>query len=233
MAHIFPSKMSTSQANTQILSVWSDSAKCSLCRLAPCEYKTGKTLGQGSYGVVKEGVKISTGERFAVKMISKKLMRGKEALILNEINILKKVSKGNKNIVTLHDYFESPNNLYLVMDLCTGGELFDRIINKGYFYEEDAAKIIRTVCSAIQYLHQNNIVHRDLKPENLIFRSPEEDSDLLIADFGLSRITADPNDHGLKTYAGTPGYLAPEIIQKTGHGKPVDMWAIGVMSYFL
>ena len=103
MAHIFPSKMSTSQANTQILSVWSDSAKCSLCRLAPCEYKTGKTLGQGSYGVVKEGVKISTGERFAVKMISKKLMRGKEALILNEINILKKVSKGNKNIVKIHN----------------------------------------------------------------------------------------------------------------------------------
>ena len=177
--------------------------------LAPCEYKTGKTLGQGSYGVVKEGVKVSTGERFAVKVISKKLMKGKESLILNEIHILKKVSKGNNNIVTLHDYFESPNNLYLVMDLCTGGELFDRIISKGSFYEEDAAKIIRIVCSAIQYLHQNNIVHRDLKPENLIFKNHDEDSDLMIADFGLSRITNDPTDHGLKTYAGTPGYMAP------------------------
>jgi serine/threonine protein kinase len=81
--------------------------------LAACEYKTGKTLGQGSYGVVKEGIKIQTGEKYAIKVISKKLMRGREGIVMNEINILKKISKGHKHIVTLVDYFESPNNRIL------------------------------------------------------------------------------------------------------------------------
>jgi serine/threonine protein kinase len=90
-------------------------------------------------------------------------MAGKEHLILNEIEILKQVSKGHTNIITLHDYFETPNNLYLVMDLCTGGELFDRICERGSFYEEDAAFIVRTLVDAVGYLHSRNIVHRDIK----------------------------------------------------------------------
>ncbi|KAI8901071.1 kinase-like domain-containing protein [Globomyces pollinis-pini] len=201
-------------------------------QLAACEYKTGKTLGQGSYAVVKEAVKIKTGERFACKMISKKLMKGKEHMILNEIEVLKKISQGHKSIVTLHDYFETPNNLYLVLDLCTGGELFDRICETGHFYEKDAADIIKTVLDAVSYLHKLNIVHRDLKPENLLFRSRDPDSDLMIADFGLSKII-DDGDGFLKTTCGTPGYMAPEILEKSGHGKPVDIWAIGVMAFFL
>ncbi|KAJ3026637.1 UNVERIFIED_CONTAM: hypothetical protein HDU68_005309 [Siphonaria sp. JEL0065] len=196
-----------------------------------CEYKTGKTLGQGSYATVKEAV-ISTGEHFAVKVISKKLMAGREHLILNEIEILKKVSKGNHHIVTLHDYFETPNNLYLVMDLCTGGELFDRIVERGSFFEEDAAEIIRTVLEAVAYLHSQNIVHRDLKPENLLFRA-KDSNDLVIADFGLSKISDGEALNNLKTLCGTPGYMAPEVILKTGHGKSVDLWSIGVMTYFL
>ncbi|KAJ3000202.1 hypothetical protein HDV02_000115 [Globomyces sp. JEL0801] len=170
-------------------------------QLAACEYKTGKTLGQGSYAVVKEAVKIKTGERFACKMISKKLMKGKEHMILNEIEVLKKISQGHKSIVTLHD-------LYLVLDLCTGGELFDRICETGHFYEKDAADIIKTVLDAVSYLHKLNIVHRDLKPENLLFRSRDPDSDLMIADFGLSKII-DDGDGFLKTTCGTPGYMAP------------------------
>ncbi|ORY46587.1 calcium/calmodulin dependent protein kinase-like protein [Rhizoclosmatium globosum] len=199
--------------------------------LAPCEYKTGKTLGQGSYATVKEAV-ISTGEHFAVKVISKRLMAGREHLILNEIEILKKVSKGNSHIVTLHDYFETPNNLYLVMDLCTGGELFDRIVERGSFFEEDAAEIIKTVLEAVVYLHSKNIVHRDIKPENLLFRS-KDSNDLVIADFGLSKISDGEALNNLRTLCGTPGYMAPEVILKTGHGKSVDLWSIGVMTYFL
>jgi calcium/calmodulin-dependent protein kinase I len=107
-------------------------------KLAACEYKTGRTLGTGSYATVKEAVKIGTNERYAVKMISKKHMQGREDMILNEIGILKKISRGHKNIVTLWDYFETPNNLYLVMDLCVGGELFDRICDIGSFYEKVA-----------------------------------------------------------------------------------------------
>ncbi|RKO91238.1 kinase-like domain-containing protein, partial [Blyttiomyces helicus] len=201
--------------------------------LAPCEYKTGKTLGQGSYATVKEAIQIKTGEKFAVKVISKRLMQGREHMILNEIDVLKRVSKGHSNIVTLHDYFETPNNLYLVMDLCMGGELFDRIVDKGSFYEEDAAEIVRVIVDAVAYLHDQNIVHRDIKPENLLFKTRDKLSDLVIADFGLSKMMDPEKFDGLMTTCGTPGYMAPEVIRKTGHGKPVDLWSIGVLAYFL
>jgi len=199
----------------------------------PCQYKTGKTLGQGTYAVVKEAVKISTGEYFACKVINKRLMEGREHMVRNEIQVLKKVSQGHLNIVTLWDYFETLNNLYLVTDICTGGELFDRICAKGSYYEKDACHLVRVVTDAVDYLHTQGIVHRDLKPENLLFRSKEEDADLLIADFGLSRMMDEGKINVLNTTCGTPGYMAPEIFQKKGHGKPVDMWAIGVITYFL
>ncbi|KAI9310626.1 kinase-like domain-containing protein [Dichotomocladium elegans] len=201
--------------------------------VVPCKYKTGKVLGNGTYATVKEALQIETNKFFAVKIINKKLMEGREHMIRNEINILKKISQGHKNILSLVDYFETLNNLYLVTDLAMGGELFDRIWKKGSYFEKDAAHIVRTVCDAVCYLHDNGVVHRDLKPENLLFRTPDEDSDLLIADFGLSRIIDTDKFHVLTTTCGTPGYMAPEILKRSGHGKPVDMWAIGVITYFL
>lgn len=145
---------------------------------------------------------------------------------------------GHRNILTLVDYFETMNNcmqsptwklkrianiapVYLVTDLALGGELFDRICRKGNYYESDAADLIRATLSAVAYLHDHGIVHRDLKPENLLFRTPEDNADLLIADFGLSRIMDEEQFHVLTTTCGTPGYMAPEIFRKTGHGKPV------------
>lgn len=199
----------------------------------PCQYKTGKTLGQGTYAVVKEAQHIKTGQFFAVKIINKKLMEGREHMVRNEINVLKSISKGHRNILTLVDYFETVNNLYLVTDWAQGGELFDRICAKGSYYERDAANLVRSITGAVAYLHDNGIVHRDLKPENLLFRTADEDSDLLIADFGLSRIIDSEKFHVLTTTCGTPGYMAPEIFKKSGHGKPVDLWAIGVITYFL
>lgn len=199
----------------------------------PCAYKTGRTLGQGTYAVVKEAVNIKTGQYYACKVISKKLMEGRQHMVRNEIAALKKVSQGHRSIVTLVDYFETMNNLYLVTDLCVGGELFDRICERGNYYEKDAAHIVKTVLEAVVYLHNQGIVHRDLKPENLLFRDKTEESDLLIADFGLSRVVDDDKITVLSTTCGTPGYMAPEIFKKTGHGKPVDMWAIGVITYFL
>ncbi|KAF9303280.1 hypothetical protein BGZ74_004046 [Mortierella antarctica] len=199
----------------------------------PCKYKTGRTLGQGTYAVVKEAVHIETGKRYAVKVINKKLMEGKEHMIRNEIAVLRRISVGHANILTLADYFETLNNLYLVTELAEGGELFDRICRKGNYYEHDAAHLVHTICSAVAYLHEEGIVHRDLKPENLLFKTAAEDSELLIADFGLSRIIDQDKFHLLTTTCGTPGYMAPEIFQKSGHGKPVDMWALGVITYFL
>ncbi|KAL1959794.1 hypothetical protein VTO42DRAFT_939 [Malbranchea cinnamomea] len=204
-----------------------------LPQVQPCRYKTGKTLGAGSYSVVKECVHIDTGRYYAAKVINKRLMAGREHMVRNEIAVLKKVSMGHRNILTLVDYFETMNNLYLVTDLALGGELFDRICRKGSYYESDAADLIRATLSAVAYLHDHGIVHRDLKPENLLFRTPEDNADLLIADFGLSRIMDEEQFHVLTTTCGTPGYMAPEIFKKTGHGKPVDIWAIGVITYFL
>ncbi|KAF2758138.1 CMK1 Ca2+/calmodulin-dependent protein kinase [Pseudovirgaria hyperparasitica] len=202
-------------------------------QIQPCKYKTGKTLGAGSYSVVKECVHIDTGRYYAAKVINKRLMAGREHMVRNEIAVLKKVSMGHRNILTLVDYFETMNNLYLVTDLALGGELFDRICRKGSYYETDAADLVRATLSAVAYLHDHGIVHRDLKPENLLFRTPEDNADLLIADFGLSRIMDEEQFHVLTTTCGTPGYMAPEIFKKTGHGKPVDIWAIGVITYFL
>ncbi|TPX18215.1 uncharacterized protein E0L32_002724 [Thyridium curvatum] len=202
-------------------------------QIQPCRYKVGKTLGAGSYSVVKECVHIDTGRYYAAKVINKRLMAGREHMVRNEIAVLKKVSMGHQNILTLVDYFETMNNLYLVTDLALGGELFDRICRKGSYFESDAADLVRATLSAVAYLHDHGIVHRDLKPENLLFRTPEDNADLLIADFGLSRIMDEEQFHVLTTTCGTPGYMAPEIFKRSGHGKPVDIWALGVITYFL
>ncbi|KAI0034786.1 Pkinase-domain-containing protein [Vararia minispora EC-137] len=199
----------------------------------PCQYRTGKTLGSGTYAIVKEAVHIKTGKYYACKVINKKLMEGREFMVRNEIAVLKKISSGHPNIVTLHDYFETANNLYLCFDLCTGGELFDRICAKGNYHEPDAADLVRTILKAVKYIHDSGIVHRDLKPENLLFRTPAEEADIMIADFGLSRVMDEERFHLLTEICGTPGYMAPEIFKKTGHGKPVDIWAMGVITYFL
>lgn len=200
----------------------------------PCQYRTGRTLGSGTYAIVKEAIHITTGKYYACKVINKKLMEGREHMVRNEIAVLKRISSGHPNIVTLHDYFETSHNLYLCFDLCTGGELFDSICARGQYTEADAAELIRTILQAVKYIHDCGIVHRDLKPENLLFRSkPEKTSEIMIADFGLSRVMADNKLSMLTEVCGTPGYMAPEIFKKTGHGKPVDVWAMGVITYFL
>jgi calcium/calmodulin-dependent protein kinase I len=118
------------------------------------------------------------------------------------------------------------------MQLATGGELFDRILSKGIYTEEDAAKVVKELLLALDYLHNEvDIVHRDLKPENLLYRDPSDSSDILLTDFGLSRVM---NEAGfLKKACGTPNYVAPEILRELGHGKPVDMWSTGVITYVL
>ncbi|KAH0831809.1 Calcium/calmodulin-dependent protein kinase type I [Fonsecaea pedrosoi] len=194
-------------------------------QIQPCRYKTGKTLGAGSYSVVKECVHIDTGRYYAAKVINKRLMAGREHMV-NNGPLPPSSSLQLTEALTV----------YLVTDLALGGELFDRICRKGSYYESDAADLIRATLSAVAYLHDHGIVHRDLKPENLLFRTPEDNADLLIADFGLSRIMDEEQFHVLTTTCGTPGYMAPEIFKKTGHGKPVifsDIWAIGVITYFL
>ncbi|KAI6126641.1 kinase-like domain-containing protein [Pisolithus sp. B1] len=200
----------------------------------PCQYRIGHTLGRGTYGIVKEAICIKTRKYYACKIINKELMEGREQIIRNEITVLKRISSGHPNIVTLHDCFETAQNVYLCFDLCTGGELFDSIFARVQYTEADAAELVRTVFGAIKYIHDCGIAHRDLEPNNLLFRSdPDRPSDIMVADFAMSHIMPDSKFNMLTEVCGAPSYMAPEIFKKTGYGMPVDVWAMGVITYLL
>ncbi|OJD32878.1 calcium calmodulin-dependent protein kinase [Diplodia corticola] len=192
------------------------------------KYRFGKTLGAGTYGIVREAD--CPDGKVAVKIILKKNVKGNEQMVYDELEMLQRLK--HPHIVRFHDWFESRDKYYIVTQLATGGELFDRICEKGRFTEKDAAETIRQVLTAVNYLHQNNVVHRDLKPENLLYLSHDEDSSLVLADFGIAKMLDTP-DEQLTTMAGSFGYAAPEVMLKRGHGKPVDMWSMGVITYTL
>uniref|UniRef100_A0A8C5SWW1 Calcium/calmodulin dependent protein kinase ID n=1 Tax=Laticauda laticaudata TaxID=8630 RepID=A0A8C5SWW1_LATLA len=137
----------------------------------------------------------------------------------------------HENIVALEDIYESSSHLYLVMQLVSGGELFDRIVEKGFYTEKDASTLIRQVLDAVYYLHRMGIVHRDLKPENLLYYSQDEDSKIMISDFGLSKMEG--KGDVMSTACGTPGYVAPEVLAQKPYSKAVDCWSIGVIAYIL
>jgi len=126
--------------------------------------------------------------------------------------------------------FETSSKLFLVLELLTGGELFDRIVEAGFFSEQQASKLLRDVAMAVDYIHAKGIVHRDLKPENLLYSHKGEDAEIKLTDFGLAHhgSTADMN-----TACGTPGYVAPEVLNGESYDKAVDLWSVGVILYIL
>jgi calcium-dependent protein kinase len=188
-----------------------------------------KKLGEGSYGSVCKGTNKSTGAPRAVKSISKEHMKNIERF-KQEIAIMKMMD--HPNIIKLYESFEDRKNIYLVMELCMGGELFDRIIDAGHFTEVQAAILMQQIIRAIYYMHENHVCHRDLKPENFIFstKEPIEKSILKIIDFGLS--CSFKPDQVLSTKAGTPYYVAPQVLAgKYDHLS--DLWSVGVIMYVL
>lgn len=193
------------------------------------KYQLKDLLGTGAFSQVRLAeVKDDPSRVVAIKIIDKKALKGKEDSLENEIRVLRRLQ--HPNIVQLMETYEDREHVYLIIELVTGGELFDRIVEKGSYTEKDASDLIRQVLEAVDYMHDQGVVHRDLKPENLLYYSPDEDSKIMISDFGLSKM----EDSGIMaTACGTPGYVAPEVLAQKPYGKAVDVWSIGVIAYIL
>ncbi|XP_070804246.1 serine/threonine-protein kinase DCLK2 isoform X1 [Pituophis catenifer annectens] len=192
------------------------------------KYKVGKVIGDGNFAVVKECIERSTRKEFALKIIDKGKCCGKEHLIENEVSILRRVK--HPNIIMLVEEMDTATELYLVMELVKGGDLFDAITSSTKYTERDGSAMVYNLASALKYLHGLSIVHRDIKPENLLVcEYPDGTKSLKLGDFGLATVVEGP----LYTVCGTPTYVAPEIIAETGYGLKVDIWAAGVITYIL
>ncbi|KAJ3096585.1 calcium calmodulin-dependent protein kinase type 1G [Phlyctochytrium planicorne] len=193
------------------------------------KYEITDTLGTGAFSEVKTATERATGNKYAIKIVDKSKCKGKESMIETEVNILMRVR--HENIIQLYEMFEIDNKIYLVMELVTGGELFDEIVKIGKYSEPEAAKIVCKILQAIDYLHAQGIAHRDLKPENLLLSDRSPQAKIMISDFGLSKIFCD--DEVMRTACGTPGYVAPEVLKRQGYGREVDLWSLGVITYIL
>lgn len=190
-------------------------------------YALGKKLGEGSFGAVYVGRHKTTGHTRAIKVIEKKRM-GSAAQIQDEIDVMKSLT--HPNIVKLYEVFEDEKNIYLVMELCLGGELFDRIIGAGHFSETQAATVMLHIIRAVFHMHEKEVCHRDLKPENFLFatQDPINTNTLKLIDFGL----AAAGRPSMSTKAGTSYYVAPEVLAGR-YGRACDTWSCGVIMYLL
>jgi serine/threonine protein kinase len=192
-------------------------------------YSIGAKLGTGGFAVVRKCKRRSDNKYFALKVINKKNLEKDDLAILeSEVSIMRIIN--HKNIVHLYDVFDSKSKMCLVLDLLEGGELFDRIIEKGHLTEKLAADAFSQILSSLNFLHEKFIVHRDLKPENLLFETKDDNSPIKLIDFGLA---GSCKSGPLKTPCGTPNYVAPEILRKQPYATQADMWSAGVILYII
>uniref|UniRef100_A0A668SJW5 calcium/calmodulin-dependent protein kinase n=1 Tax=Oreochromis aureus TaxID=47969 RepID=A0A668SJW5_OREAU len=195
------------------------------------EYQLYEELGKGAFSVVRRCIKKSTGQEYAAKIINTKKLSARDHQKLEREARICRLLK-HPNIVRLHDSIAEEGFHYLVFDLVTGGELFEDIVAREYYSEADASHCINQILESVSHIHQHDIVHRDLKPENLLLASKMKGAAVKLADFGLA-IEVQGDQQAWFGFAGTPGYLSPEVLRKDPYGKPVDIWACGVILYIL
>uniref|UniRef100_A0A8B9KNW2 calcium/calmodulin-dependent protein kinase n=1 Tax=Astyanax mexicanus TaxID=7994 RepID=A0A8B9KNW2_ASTMX len=195
------------------------------------EYQLYEELGKGAFSVVRRCMKKSTGQEYAAKIINTKKLSARDHQKLEREARICRLLK-HPNIVRLHDSIAEEGFHYLVFDLVTGGELFEDIVAREYYSEADASQCINQILESVNHIHQHDIVHRDLKPENLLLASKMKGAAVKLADFGLA-IEVQGDQQAWFGFAGTPGYLSPEVLRKDPYGKPVDIWACGVILYIL
>ncbi|KAI1704714.1 protein kinase domain-containing protein [Ditylenchus destructor] len=194
-------------------------------------YEVKEELGKGAFSVVRRCIQKATNMEFAAKIINTRKLSARDFQKLErEARICRKLQ--HPNIVRLHDSIQEEGFHYLVFDLVTGGELFEDIVAREFYSEADASHCIQQILESIAYCHLNSVVHRDLKPENLLLASRAKGAAVKLADFGLA-IEVQGESEAWYGFAGTPGYLSPEVLKKDPYGKPVDIWACGVILYIL
>ncbi|KAE8618975.1 hypothetical protein XENTR_v10009553 [Xenopus tropicalis] len=195
------------------------------------EYQLYEEIGKGAFSVVRRCVKLCTGHEYAAKIINTKKLSARDHQKLEREARICRLLK-HPNIVRLHDSISEEGFHYLIFDLVTGGELFEDIVAREYYSEADASHCIQQILEAVLHCHQMGVVHRDLKPENLLLASKCKGAAVKLADFGLA-IEVQGDQQAWFGFAGTPGYLSPEVLRKEAYGKPVDIWACGVILYIL
>ena len=196
-------------------------------------YEVGDVIGCGHFATVRRGVHRESGEAVAIKTIAKS--RTDASTIRREIAIQRMVGS-HENMVGLRDFFETESEWIIVMELVTGGELFERLVTQGPYSEKEASRLMRQLAQGVAWLHQNGICHRDLKPENLLLSEPDGatgEVTVKICDFGLSVILKEEDGDILQEKQGTWAYWAPEMFATLGYGKQVDLWSLGVIMYIL
>lgn len=194
-------------------------------------YRLGKELGSGSFGSVLLGFDLSSGEKRAVKIINRTSNAKELEFVQREINVLLSIS--HKNIVRTYDIFDERDKIFLVLEYVSGGDFFDYMAARTRLPELPAKVILYQILEGLQYLHENNIVHRDIKPENVLIKS-ENPIVVQLTDFGFANFldpTSSAPQTDMKSMVGTGCYMSPEIIDARGHGKPVDLFATGVVLF--
>jgi len=195
------------------------------------KYDIGEIIGRGGFSTVHEVTRKSDGSKYAVKIVEKTMLQEDIKLLRREIEIMKQVD--HLNILKLIEIYENDDSVFIVMELVDGSELFDRIVDKGYYSEKSTVHVVKQILNAVKYLHQQGIAHRDLKPENLLCSGEGVNEVVKIADFGLSKIFEGEKGEELQTSCGTPGYVAPEVLMSEAYDKSVDMWGVGIITYIL
>ncbi|KAG0460924.1 hypothetical protein HPP92_020878 [Vanilla planifolia] len=194
-------------------------------------YQLGNELGRGEFGITYLCTDKETGQNFACKSISKKKLRTAVDIedVRREVEIMKHLPV-HTNLVSLTDTYEDDNAVHIVMELCEGGELFDRIVARGHYTERAAAAVTKTIVEVVQLCHKHGVMHRDLKPENFLFANKKETAALKSIDFGLS-VFFTPGER-FTEIVGSPFYMAPEVL-KRNYGPEIDVWSAGVILYIL
>ncbi|XP_034786728.1 calcium/calmodulin-dependent protein kinase type II subunit gamma isoform X13 [Pan paniscus] len=206
-------------------------ATTATCTRFTDDYQLFEELGKGAFSVVRRCVKKTSTQEYAAKIINTKKLSARDHQKLEREARICRLLK-HPNIVRLHDSISEEGFHYLVFDLVTGGELFEDIVAREYYSEADASHCIHQILESVNHIHQHDIVHRDLKPENLLLASKCKGAAVKLADFGLA-IEVQGEQQAWFGFAGTPGYLSPEVLRKDPYGKPVDIWACGVILYIL